>query len=417
MRGLYDFSIILLGLGFSIARFFNAKAKQRALAKNTWKTDISPGPYDLWMHCASLGEFDQGLPVLWAYKSKVPEAKILVTFFSPSGLNHYHKRAHCVDHACLIPLDHRKNVRDFLTHVKPNAVVFVKYEFWLNFIYGISKRKIPLFSVSTLLRKNQFIFKPLGGIFRNGLKRFNHFYVQNLETKALLATIGIEDATVTGDTRYDHVLNQQRHAIAQPSNNSALAKLQAHCIGKTVLILGSSWLVEEEMVHAIHHKIPLDLTVIAPHDISEDHLYEIEAMFGDQCIRLSEIEKITDETVILVDCIGLLHQLYQLANLAYIGGGFTGKLHNILEPAAYGIPVVFGPKHSKFPEADEFIEKGLAYEVNTPQELLDKIHLLLRNHSMLKEKIIGFVHEKSGATTKITQDLSSKLAHSDFPSN
>jgi 3-deoxy-D-manno-octulosonic-acid transferase len=140
-------------------------------------------------------------------------------------------------------------------------------------------------------------------------------------------------------------------------------------------------------------------------------------MFGDQCIRLSEIEGITDETVILVDCIGLLHQLYQLANITFIGGGFTGKLHNILEPAAYGIPVVFGPKHSKFPEADEFIEKGLAYEVNTPQELLDKIQLLLRNHSMLKEKIIGFVHEKSGATTKITQDLSNKLAHSDFPSN
>ena len=417
MRGLYDFSIMLLGLGFAMARFFNAKAKQRFLAKNTWKTDIPPGPYDLWMHCASLGEFDQGLPILWAFKATYPEAKILVTFFSPSGLNHYHKRVHCVDQACLIPLDHRKNVRDFLAHVDPKAVVFVKYEFWLNFIYGIAKRKIPLFSISTLLRKNQFIFKPLGGIFRNGLKRFSHFYVQNQETKLLLTTIGISDVTITGDTRYDHVLNQQQRAITQPSNNAALINLQAHCIGKTVFILGSSWLVEEEMVHAIHNKIPLDLTIIAPHDISEKHLYEIEAMFGDQCIRLSEIEGITDETVILIDCIGLLHQLYQLANIAFIGGGFTGKLHNILEPAAYGIPIVFGPKHSKFPEADEFIEKGLAYEVNTPQELLDNIQLLLRMHSMLKEKISCFVHEKSGATLKITQDLTNKLAHSDFPSN
>ncbi len=417
MRGLYDFSIMLLGLGFTMARFFNAKAKQRYLYKNTWKTEIQPGPYDLWMHCASLGEFDQGLPVLWAFKATYPEAKILVTFFSPSGLNHYHKRAHCIDQACLLPLDHRKNVRDFLTHVQPKAVVFVKYEFWLNFIYGIAKRKIPLFSVSTLLRKNQFIFNPMGGIFRNGLKRFRHFYVQNQETKLLLESIGISDVTLTGDTRYDHVLNQQQLAIAQPRNHTDLINLQAHCIGKTVFILGSSWLVEEEMVHSIYHKIPLDLTIIAPHDISEKHLYEIEAMFGDQCIRLSEIEKISDETVILVDCIGLLHQLYQIASVAFIGGGFTGKLHNILEPAAYGVPILFGPTHSKFPEAEEFINKGLASDVNSPQELLDKIQLFLRHLDVTKGKIITHVHEKSGATNLITKHLINTLVHFGFPSN
>ena len=417
MRGLYDISIMLFGLGIYVASFFNKKAKQRIRTADAWKTNVPSGPYDLWMHCASLGEFDQGLPVLWEFKSTYPEAKILVTFFSPSGLNHYHKRVHCVDHACLIPLDHRKNVRDFLTHVNPKTVVFVKYEFWLNFIFGISKRNIPLFSISTLLRKNQFIFKPLGAIFRNGLNRFTHFYAQNEETKLLLSEIGIQEVTVSGDTRYDHVLNQQRNALQNQGNNPELAQLQTYCEGKTVFILGSSWLVEEEMVHAIHQSIPLDLTIIAPHDISEKHLYEIEAMFGDECIRLSEIKGLTHESVVLIDCIGLLHQLYQLANIAFIGGGFTGKLHNILEPAVYGIPVVFGPTHEKFPEAKEFIAKGLASEVMTPQDLLDKIQLFMRNHDVTKGKIIGFVHEKSGATQRITSHLFSTLAHSDFPSN
>lgn len=417
MRGLYDFSIMLFGLGIYVASLFNKKAKQRIKTGNAWEKIIPSGPYDLWMHCASLGEFDQGLPLLWEYKSAYPEAKILVTFFSPSGLNHYQKRVHCVDHACLIPLDHRKNVREFLKYINPKTVVFVKYEFWLNFIFGISKRNIPLFSISTLLRKNQFIFKPIGAIFRNALRRFTHFYAQNEETKLLLSNIGINEVTVSGDTRYDHVLNQQRNAIQNQGNNPELAQLQRYCEGKTVFILGSSWLVEEEMVHTIHQRIPLDLTIIAPHDISEKHLYEIEAMFGDECIRLSEIGSITRETVVLIDCIGLLHQLYQLANIAFIGGGFTGKLHNILEPAVYGIPVVFGPTYDKFPEAKEFISNGLASEVMTPQELLDKIQLFMRNHDVIKGKIIGFVHEKSGATKRITRHLFSTLAHSDFPSN
>ena len=417
MRGLYDISIMLFGLGIYVASFFNKKAKQRIRTADAWKITVPSGPYDLWMHCASLGEFDQGLPVLWEFKSTYPEAKILVTFFSPSGLNHYHKRVHCVDQACLLPLDRRKNVRDFLTHVNPKTVVFVKYEFWLNFIFGISKRNIPLFSISTLLRKNQFIFKPLGAIFRNGLNRFTHFYAQNEETKLLLSDIGIQAVIVSGDTRYDHVLNQQRNTLQNQGNHPELAQLQNYCEGKTVFILGSSWLVEEEMVHSIHQSIPLDLTIIAPHDISEKHLYEIEAMFGDECIRLSEIESLTHESVVLIDCIGLLHQLYQLANIAFIGGGFTGKLHNILEPAVYGIPVVFGPTHEKFPEATEFIAKGLAREVMTPQDLLDNIQLFMRNHEVTKGKIIGFVHEKSGATQRITSHLFSTLAHSDFPSN
>ena len=417
MRGLYDISIMLLGLGIYVASFFNKKAKQRIKTGDAWKTTLPSGPYDLWMHCASLGEFDQGLPILWEFKSKYPEAKILVTFFSPSGLNHYHKRAHCVDQACLIPLDRRKNVRDFLNHVKPKTVVFVKYEFWLNFIFGISKRNIPLFSISTLLRKNQFIFNPLGGIFRNALKRFTHFYAQTEQTKLLLSDIGIQEVTVSGDTRYDHVLNQQRNAMENQANNPELAQLQKYCEGKSVFILGSSWLVEEEMVHAIYQRIPLDLTIIAPHDISEKHLYEIEAMFGDECIRLSEINGLTSETVILIDCIGILHLLYQLANIAFIGGGYTGKLHNILEPAAYGIPVVFGPRHDKFPEAEEFIAKGLASEVITSQDLLDKIQLFMRNHEVTKGKIIGFIQEKSGATKRISSHLFSTLAHSDFPSN
>lgn len=417
MRRLYDFSILLFSFGVFISRFFNAKAKQRFLSRNAWKTSIPSGPYDLWMHCASLGEFDQGLPILWEYKSTYPQAKILVTFFSPSGLNHYQNRQHCVDYACLIPLDHRKNVKQFLKHVKPKNVIFVKYEFWLNFILGISKKGIPLFSISTLLRKNQFIFNPFGGIFRKGLSRFSHFYVQNEATKLLLHKIGIQQVTVSGDTRYDHVLKQRINTLKNPKSTPELLQLQNYCKGKSVFILGSSWLVEEEMAHSIHDKIPLDFTIIAPHNISEKHLYEIEAMFGDKCIRLSEINSVSRETVILVDCIGLLHQLYQFANIAFIGGGYTGRLHNILEPAVYGLPVVFGPKYDKFPEAEEFILRGLGSAVLTPQDLLEKIIFLLQNEEATKSKIMSFVNEKSGATSRISSHLFSMLVHSDFPSN
>ena len=417
MRRLYDFSIALLGIGFFLARFFNAKAKQRWESRSHWKKQVPEGPYELWMHCASLGEFDQGLPFLWAYKKAFPQAKILVTFFSPSGFNHYQKRHHCVDFACLLPLDTRSNAVAFLTHIKPNTVVFVKYEYWLNFIFTIKKHKIPLYSISTLLRKNQLFFNFCGGLFRKGLKAFSHFYVQNETTKELLNAIHIDAVSVVGDTRYDHVQNQRLYAMGNPTQNQPLEALRALCKDRSVLVLGSSWLIEEELVHSVYPSIPMDFILIAPHDISEKHLYEIEAMFGDQCIRLSELSHYTDEKVILIDCIGLLHQLYQLGSIALIGGGFTGKLHNILEPAAYGIPVLFGPKYGKFPEAHLFLKKGLAQQFNNEQELLDNLHLMIRKNSLIRTKIETFMKEQSGATERIIADLLNRPFHSSAPSN
>jgi 3-deoxy-D-manno-octulosonic-acid transferase len=417
MRRLYDFSMALLGFGFFLARFFNAKAKQRWESRSHWKNEVPEGPYDLWMHCASLGEFDQGLPFLWAYKKAFPQARIVVSFFSPSGYNHYQKRHHCVDAACLLPLDTRSNAAAFLSHIQPKMVVFVKYEYWFNYIFTIKKRKIPLYSISTLLRKNQAFFKLWGGLFRKGLKAFSHFYVQNNTTKELLHAIQIDAVTVVGDTRYDHVHNQRLYALGNPAQNQPLEALRVLCKDRSVLVLGSSWLIEEEMVHAVYQSIPMDFTLIAPHDISEKHLYEIEAMFGDQCIRLSELSHYTNEKVVLIDCIGLLHQVYQLASIAIIGGGFTGKLHNILEPAAYGIPVMFGPKHSKFPEANLFLKKGLAQQFENEQELLDNIIIMFRKNALIRGKIEAFMTEQSGATEQIMADLLNTRVHSDAPSN
>ena len=417
MRRLYDFSMALLGAGFFLARFFNAKAKQRWESRKQWKNEVAEGPYALWMHCASLGEFDQGLPFLWAYKKAFPEARIVVTFFSPSGYNHYQKRHHCVDFACLLPLDTRSNAAEFLTHIQPKMVVFVKYEYWLNYIFTIKKRQIPLYSISTLLRKKQVFFKFWGGLFRKGLKAFSHFYVQNEPTKALLKAIQIEAVTVVGDTRYDHVQNQRLHALENQSKNQPLEALRARCKDRSVLVLGSSWLIEEEMVHAVFTSIPMDFILIAPHDISEKHLYEIEAMYGDQCIRLSELGHYTNEKVILIDCIGLLHQVYQLGSIALIGGGFTGNLHNILEPAAYGIPVLFGPKHSKFPEAQLFLTKGIGQTFSNEHELLDNLIIMIRKNDLIRGKIEDFMKAQSGATERIIANLLNTPVHSDAPSN
>jgi 3-deoxy-D-manno-octulosonic-acid transferase len=416
MRRLYDFSIFLLGIGMYFAHFFNKKAKQRIKEKDLWKTKIPLKKVDLWMHCASLGEFDQGLPILWKYKEKNPEAIILVTFFSPSGLNHYQKRNHCVDFACLMPLDTRRNVSAFLDYVDPKIVLIIKYEFWFNFIRGIKKRNIPLYSVSTLLRKNHFFFSFWGKFFQKYLLDFSHFFVQNEETKMLLTSVGIKNITVTGDTRYDHVINQRKVNF---SNNSIpefeqLKKIKGE---KLSLVLGSSWLAEEELLYDVIDKLPFEFYIIAPHDISEKHLYEIEAMYGEHCIRLSEIKHHRQEKIILIDSIGLLHLVYQLADLAFIGGGFSGNLHNILEPAAYGVPVVFGPRFTKFPEASLFLQKGFAQKIESAEDLIDKASLIIRKKALLKEKIEQFMQEQAGASDAIMAHLLNMPVHFDSPSS
>lgn len=417
MRRLYDIGILLMGLGLTLARFFNTKAKQRYKHQNDWKSLLPGTPIDLWMHCASLGEFDQGLPLLWEYRKLHPENKILVTFFSPSGLNHYHKRNHCVDLACLLPLDCRKNAKEFIKMAQPTLVVFVKYEFWLNFIFRLKKGGYPVYCVAALFRKKQIYFRPMGSLFRKGLRCFEHFFVQDENSKNLLLSIGIENVSVSGDPRYDCVLAQKNQVRTFSSHDKDLGRLQKACASQTVMILGSSWLAEEELLFKVYQQLPVDRFIIAPHNISEGHLYEIEAMFGDACIRLSEISKFRNEKFFLIDCIGVLNRIYGLSTVAFIGGGFSGKLHNILEPAAYGVPVVFGPKHDKFPEANAFISEGIGFEIEDSNDLAEKVRLILKDIEKIKQKTLSFVAAHCGATERTATELFNKRGHSDTPSN
>jgi 3-deoxy-D-manno-octulosonic-acid transferase len=408
MRILYDFSLWAYGLFFQLAQCFHPKAKRWVEGRKSWRKKLAhlgETEIDLWMHCASLGEFDQGLPVLWAFKAKHPTANVLVTFFSPSGMEHYHKRKHCVDFVAYLPLDTRKNARDFITLVKPKKALFVKYEFWLNYIFELNFAKISLFSVSTLLRPKQVFFRWYGGLFRKALETFGFFFVQNEETLTLLKSIGITNATVSGDTRYDAVL-KNKNDQTQEGMDSALSLLFSICENQKILILGSSWEPEEELIYNQQPLLSFDKIIIAPHDISEKHFYSLEALFGDRSIRFSELSRYQNEKIILIDNIGYLNKIYALGSIALIGGGFSGKLHNILEPAAYGVPVLFGPKFKKFPEAQLFIDNGIGFSITDGKSLVEKISSIDKDREGISGKIQQFVGSQQGAAQKIIEKIS-----------
>ncbi|NDB33911.1 MAG: 3-deoxy-D-manno-octulosonic acid transferase [Flavobacteriia bacterium] len=417
MRVLYDTGIRMLGAGIFLLGNCNAKIKRRWKMQQTWEQTLPDCPVDLWMHCASLGEFDQGLPLLWEYRKANPKAIILVSFFSPSGFAHYHKRKHCADFVCVFPLDTRRNARIFLDKTQPKLVLFVKYEFWLNMLFCIKERKIPLYSVASIFRKSQPMFQPWGKIFRKGLQSFSHFFVQNDMSLRLLAQIGIHEVTVVGDPRYDHVLRQKQRVEEEENPDKHMLILQGICERHPTLILGSSWAEEERLLRTCMESLSGWKVILAPHQVEETHLASIHALFGESCIRYSDLENYSQQQVIVIDCIGLLHQIYALGSVAFVGGGFSGKLHNILEPAVYGLPVLFGPKFDKFPEAEAFITAGIGFPIKDAASLLDRIQHCFTNQDILHKKTKQFIESQQGATEKIMVGMASKLSRSDFPSN
>lgn len=417
MRFLYDLAIRLFGLAIFVGGIFNPKIRKRKNLQRFWQSYLPDRPVDLWMHCASLGEFDQGLPLLWEYRKKYPEARIMVSFFSPSGFEHYTKRNHCVDVACILPLDTRKNARILLERCQPKEVIFIKYEFWLNILLAVQKRKIPFYAAAAIFRKEQIIFKPWGILFRKTFQGFTHFFVQNESSKILLHDIGITHVSVVGDTRYDNVL-LQKSQHAEPEKKYLLPQiLNDICENKLVLVIGSSWQEEEKIIHNVYNKLPFDIILLAPHDIGSAHLFDIETLFGEEIHRLSQMEFYRNERIILVDSIGLLTQLYQLGNLALIGGGFSGKLHNILEPAAYGLPVIFGPKYHRFPEASLFIEQGIASSFSNEDELIAAINRMMQDLEERQTTALNLMQQQCGATHRIMAHILNMPVHHVAPSN
>jgi 3-deoxy-D-manno-octulosonic-acid transferase len=362
-----------------------------------------------WFHCASLGEFDQGIPVMNALKSKMPSAYILVTFFSPSGMLHYHKRKHVADHVMYLPLDTNSNANYFLDYFKPEKIYFVKYEFWANYLFQANKRGIEVYLVSSIFRENQLFFKWYGGFFRKILSQINHFFVQTEESKKLLNSIGINSVTVVGDTRFDQVVdvrNKMYEQVEKGLLDADFSKIENFLNGQKAIVIGSSWPVEEKLIMPFILRNPNLKFIIAPHDISEGHINFIINKLGNQCIRFTNLnEELSSENCLILDTIGHLSKAYYFGEIAIIGGGFTGKLHNILEPASFGLPVLFGPKHNKFPEADLLVNKGLAFEFHSASDLEDIIPNVILQIKIIKPKVDATVNSFLGVSQQII-DLS-----------
>lgn len=316
-----------------------------------------PGEHYVWFHAASLGEFEQGRPIMESLKNSHPEYKILLTFFSPSGYE-VRKDYQGADIICYLPMDMSWNVKRFLDIVQPDCAIFIKYEFWMNYLLELKKRQIKTYIVSAIFRESQLFFRSYGGFYRRLLKSFTHLFVQNDESVRLLHSIGFDNVTKVGDTRFDRVAD-----IAAKSKD--LPIVQAFKSDAKVLIAGSSWPNDENiLLPYFNQNFPLKL-IIAPHEIDEGHLQSIISQLKRPYIRYSQatIENVKEADCLIIDCFGLLSSIYRYGEIAYIGGGFGVGIHNILEAAVYGIPVIFGPNYKKFQEAVDLIELGGAFSI------------------------------------------------------
>lgn len=396
----YNSALFFYVLGIRIASIFNAKAKLWIQGRKSIFNKISNEVKEpvIWFHCASLGEFEMSRPLIEGIRIEFPGKKILLTFFSPSGFENK-KNYDQVDHVFYLPIDSRKNAEQFIEIIKPEIAVFAKYEFWHYYLNKLKSKKIPVFLISALFRKEQRFFKWYGTFFRNDLNCYTKLFVQDNFSATQLKSIHV-DSVVAGDNRMDRVF--QHAKLAQN-----IEKITDFKSNSTLLILGSSWPEEEELVKNQLEQLPSQIKiVIAPHDISESHLQSIEHLFKNKCIRYSNYQTGGAERILIIDNIGLLSSIYQYSDYAFIGGGFTGKLHNILEPAAFGCVVFFGNKHTRFPEANQLLQVRGAFHADENfakkiQELETNSELKSKSKSASKQ----FIESNIGATEKIMVDL------------
>ncbi len=407
MRFFYVFAIRFYGFFIKIVSPFNHKAKDWVTGrKQLW--DSLPDVADrevYWFHCASLGEFDQGLPVMNLLRNQKPNVFILVTFFSPSGYNHYKKRKNPVDFACYIPLDTKKNAKRFVEYFKPKKSFFIKYEFWTNHIFQLKKNDSKLYSVSTSLRASQHYFKWYGSFFRKTLNQFDYFFAQNQSTVDLLHSINIENVSLTGDTRFDRVL-ENKNALVK---NDLIEYFVAD--NYNVFIAGSTWPKDEELLIDLIHSDLFEKYIIVPHNVDKEHIEKLQNQINKKTSCYSKLDKnsrIDDVNVLIVDTIGQLASAYSFGTIAYVGGGFSGNLHNILEPAVFGLPVIYGPKFSRFPEGNAFIEEEIGFSVTEKNELLKTIQFTLQNKKQISDKSIAFVEKNKGASQKVLKFVESE---------
>jgi 3-deoxy-D-manno-octulosonic-acid transferase len=380
-------------------------AGRRGLVAHIQQTLAADPTPRVWFHCASLGEFEQGRPLIEAYRKAHPATKIVLTFFSPSG---YEIRRDWpgADYIFYLPLDTRRNARAFLAAVKPQLAVFVKYEFWYHFLTEAKRHGVRAIVVSAIFRPEQVFFKPWGSFFRRILGSFAHIFTQNEASAGLLRCIGISQVSVAGDTRFDTVAAT---AAAPPRSLPVIEAFVAD--GAPVLVVGSSWPEDMPALTPLLLRYQHELRVlIAPHEITEANLRLIEEALPGQVLRYSQATPATvaQARVLLFDNIGLLSQLYRFGRFGYIGGAFGKGLHNTLEAAAFGLPLFFGPTYSKFQEAVDLVELNCAFPVRTADELQKAFARLWQDEALrlrLQDKMLDYVHGQAGATARILREI------------
>ena len=357
---MYSLGIYLMALGVRVAAFFKEKLRKMVQGhRATWQMlrALSGKDTYVWFHAASLGEFEQGRPLMERLRREHPEKKILLTFFSPSGYE-VRKNYDGADLVCYLPFDTPLNARRFVKLARPEAAFFIKYEFWRNYIEVLYKRGIPCYSVSSIFRENQIFFRPYGRGYARCLSRMTHLFVQNETSRRLLEGIGVTNVDVVGDTRFDRVLDIRNAAKPLP-----LVERFAGCW--KVLVAGSSWPQDEEIIIPYFNKHPNLKLVLAPHVVSEEHLQAIERQLARPALRYSKAtpKAVAEADCLIIDCYGLLSSIYRYASMAYVGGGFGVGIHNVPEAAVYGIPVIIGPNNKKFREAQALLRCGGCKEI------------------------------------------------------
>ena len=403
---LYDFFTILYSLTIRVASIFNKKAKLWINGRSVFpKLDLNQK--SIWMHCASLGEFEQGRPVLEALKNKYPDYPIVLSFFSPSGYE-IKKKYTGADHIIYLPIDTKHNAEKLIKTINPEIVIWVKYEYWFNYLFYLKKKQIPVLLISGIFRKSQPFFKWYGKKWRTVLSSFEHLFVQNESSLQLLDSLKlIQKTTVSGDTRFDRVIEIAEKKETVPGISDFIKN-------HPVLVAGSTWEDDEAMlIHFIKNRKDFKF-IIAPHEISKGSLYDLKKEFKNSFYysEIKQLANISEYQVLIIDCIGLLSKLYQYATITYVGGGFNSSgIHNTLEAAVYGKPVIFGPVYEKFAEAKGLVNAGAAFSINSALELEDKLVELINNDYLLhqsRQLAKDYVYDNKGATQKIMTYVAEK---------
>jgi 3-deoxy-D-manno-octulosonic-acid transferase len=409
MRILYNLGIRIFEAAAHLVAPFNSKASLWVKGRERWADKITekitPGEKTVWMHCASLGEFEQGRPVIEAIRKADPSVKIVLTFFSPSGYE-IRKNYDRADYVAYLPSDTPGNAVKFIELVNPVYVIFVKYEFWNNYISVLSKKNIPLYLISGIFRPGQHFFRWYGSFFRDMLRKFEQIFVQDQKSVDLLSGIGIDRVSLAGDTRFDRVVQIAGSA-------KAISVLDQFRGDEKLFLAGSSWRPDEEIIAEYINTYPAKMKwVFAPHEIDKSNIDRLEKLFKVRTVRFSEFSEMSkDSRVLIIDNIGMLSSAYRYAYIAAIGGGFGKGIHNLLEPVCWGVPVVFGPIHEKFREAIDLKANGAAKSFATYNQFKAIIDAWLNDeklYSSASKSAADYVNSNTGATEIIIKEIAEK---------